>query len=64
MANVLVQAERCGRISAAAIRTDLGLLKGLPISVDRPNSASAWRSTLALARRHRLTSDAVAANRS
>jgi predicted nucleic acid-binding protein len=55
-ANVLVQAERRGRISPAAIRTFLGLLEALPISVDQPSTASAWHDTLALARSHRLTS--------
>jgi predicted nucleic acid-binding protein len=55
-ANVLVQAKRRGRISPAAIRTYLGLLEGLPISVDQPSTASAWHDTLALARSHRLTS--------
>jgi predicted nucleic acid-binding protein len=55
-ANVLVQAERRGRISPAASRTFLGLLEGLPISVDQPTTASAWHDTLALARSHRLTS--------
>ena len=59
-ANVLVQAERRGRISPAAIRTYLGLLEGLPISVDQPSTASAWHDTLALARSHRLTSYAAA----
>jgi predicted nucleic acid-binding protein len=55
-ANVLVQAERRGRISPAAIRTYLVLLEGLPISVDQPSTASAWHDSLALARSHRLTS--------
>jgi predicted nucleic acid-binding protein len=55
-ANVLVQAERRGRISPAAIRTYLGLLEGLPISHDQPSTATAWHDTLALARGHRLTS--------
>jgi predicted nucleic acid-binding protein len=55
-ANVLVQAERRGRISPAAIRTYLGLLEGLPISLDQPSTATAWHDTLALARGHRLTS--------
>ncbi len=55
-ANVLVQAERRGRISPAAIRTYLGLLEGLPISIDQPSTASVWHDTLALARSHRLTS--------
>ena len=55
-AHVLVQAERRGRISPAAIRTYLGLLEGLPISIDQPSTASAWHDSLALARSHRLTS--------
>lgn len=55
-ANVLVQAERRGRITSAAIRTFLGLLEGLPISIDQPTTGSAWHDTLALARSHRLTS--------
>jgi len=55
-ANVLVQAERRGRISPAASRTFLGLLEGLPISVDQPTTTSACHDTLALARSHRLTS--------
>lgn len=54
--NVLVQAERRGRISPAASRTFLGLLEDLPISVDHPSTTSAWHDTLALARSHRLTS--------
>ena len=54
-ANVLVQAERRGRISPAAIRTYLGLLEGLPISIDQPSTATAWHDTLALARSHHLT---------
>ena len=53
--NVLVQAERRGRISPAAIRTFLGLLESLPISIDQPTTTSAWHDTLALARSHRLT---------
>jgi predicted nucleic acid-binding protein len=55
-ANVLVHAERRGRISGAASRTFLGLLEDLPISVDQPSTASVWHDTLALARSHRLTS--------
>jgi predicted nucleic acid-binding protein len=55
-ANVLLQAERHGRISPAASRTFLGLLEGLPISVDQGTTTSAWHDTLALARSHRLTS--------
>ena len=59
-ANVLVQAERRGRISPAAIRIDLGLLEGLPSSIDQPGTASAGHDSLALDRSHRLTSDAAA----
>ena len=59
-ANVLLQAERRGRISPAASRTFLGLLEGLPISVDHPTTANAWHDTLALARSHRLTSSDAA----
>jgi predicted nucleic acid-binding protein len=54
--NVLVQAQWRGRISLAAIRTFLGLLEGLPISIDQPTTATGWHDTLALARSHRLTS--------
>ena len=50
--NVLIQAERRGRISSAVIRTFLGLLETLPISVDHPTTASAWHDTVALARGH------------
>ena len=53
--NVLVQAERRGRITSAAIHTFLGLLETLPIRIDQPSTASAWHDTLALARSHRLT---------
>jgi predicted nucleic acid-binding protein len=53
--NVLIQAERRGRISSAAIRTFLGLLETLPISIDHPTTASAWHDTVALARAHGLT---------
>ncbi|MFM6127779.1 MAG: type II toxin-antitoxin system VapC family toxin [Sphaerospermopsis kisseleviana] len=54
-ANVLVQAERRGRITPAAIRSFLGLLEALPISIDPPSIGTAWHDCLALARSHRLT---------
>ena len=54
-ANVLVQAERRRRITPAAIRSFLGLLEALPISIDPPSSGTAWHDSLALARSHRLT---------
>jgi predicted nucleic acid-binding protein len=55
-ANVLVQAERRGRITAAAMRTFLGLLEALPIRIDHAGITTIWHDTLALARTHRLTS--------
>ena len=54
--NVLIQAERRGRITAAAIRTFLGLLESLPIRIDPASTTSVWHVTLALARAHQLTS--------
>ena len=53
--NVLVQAERRGRITATAVRTFLGLLATLPIEIDPATAATAWHDTLALARLHQLT---------
>ena len=55
-ANVLIQAERRERITAAAMRTFLGLLEALPIHIDQASTATIWHDTLALARAHRLTS--------
>lgn len=55
ISNVLLQAERRGRISMAKVEGQLALFEELPISVD----TAAWRRTgvtvLALARQHRLT---------
>lgn len=51
--NVLVQAQRKGRITPAAIRTFLGILETLPIRIDQVTTATAWHDTLA--RSHRLT---------
>ena len=55
-ANVLLQAECRSRITAAAIRTFLGLLESLPIHIDPAGTTTIWHDTLALARAHRLTS--------
>ena len=55
-ANMLIQAERRERITAAAMRTFLGLLEALPIRIDQASTATIWHDTLALARTHRLTS--------
>jgi predicted nucleic acid-binding protein len=49
-ANLLVQAERRGRISPAAIRTFLGLLEGLPTSAAPPapgTTRSPWPAAIA-----------------
>ena len=55
LSNVLLQAERRGRISRADAATRLGLIADLPISVDQETTARAWRETLSLAREERLT---------
>jgi len=55
LGNVLLQAERRGRISAANVERGLALVGGLPISVDPETISRAWRDTLALARTERLT---------
>ena len=59
-ANVLLQAEQGDLITAAAIRTVLGLLEALPILIDPAGTATIWHDTLALARAHRLTSSDAA----
>ncbi|MEB3166542.1 MAG: type II toxin-antitoxin system VapC family toxin [Cyanobacteriota bacterium] len=53
--NVLIQAERRGRITTAVIRRFLGLLETLPIVIDPAGALCAWHDTLSLARSHRLT---------
>jgi len=53
--NVLIQAERRGRISMAVIRRFLTLLETLPIVSDPAGPTCAWHDTLALACSHRLT---------
>lgn len=53
--NVMLQAERRGRITPAALRTFLGLLETLPIQIDQAATGTAWHDTLALARAHQLT---------
>ena len=53
--NVLVQAERRGRISAAAVAARLESLAQLPISVDIEAPARAWGAIVLLARTEGLT---------
>lgn len=55
LSNVLLQAERRGRITAADIAVRLRLLGQLPIETDTETHLRATRDTLALARPERLT---------
>jgi predicted nucleic acid-binding protein len=55
LGNVLLQAEKRGRISATDIAARLDLIAELPISVDQETTVRAWRETLATARGERLT---------
>jgi predicted nucleic acid-binding protein len=53
--NVLLQAERRGRIGAAPVAARLELLAQLPISIDIESHARAWGTIVALARAEGLT---------
>jgi predicted nucleic acid-binding protein len=55
LSNVLLQAERRGRISRADIVLRLGLIADLPISVDQETAARSLREILTLARSEQLT---------
>lgn len=55
VANVLLQAEKRGRITAADIAMRLELIAELPIDTDHETTARAWREVLALARAEGLT---------
>ncbi len=55
LSNVLLQAEKRGRISAGDIATRLDLIAELPISVDQETTVRAWHEILTLARAERLT---------
>ena len=54
LGNVLLQAEKRGRIGANDIAARLDLIAELPISVDQETTVRAWRETLATARGERL----------
>lgn len=56
VANVLLQAEKRGRITAGDVATRLDLIAELPISVDHETTSRAWREILTLARAEGLTS--------
>ncbi|MBV8740075.1 MAG: type II toxin-antitoxin system VapC family toxin [Alphaproteobacteria bacterium] len=55
IANVLLQAERRGRISRADVAQRLALIADLPISIDQETVPRAWRDILSLARSEGLT---------
>jgi predicted nucleic acid-binding protein len=55
LSNVLLQAEKRGRISAGDVATRLGLIAELPISTDQETTIRAWREILTLARAESLT---------
>jgi predicted nucleic acid-binding protein len=55
VANVLLQAERRGRIAAGDVTMRLELIAELPITIDNETTARAWREILALARAEGLT---------
>jgi predicted nucleic acid-binding protein len=55
VANVLLQAERRGRIATADVAMRLDLIAELPIDTDNETTARAWREILALARAEGLT---------
>jgi predicted nucleic acid-binding protein len=55
VANVPLQAEKRGRITAADVATRLELIAELPITTDDETIARAWREILALARAEGLT---------
>ena len=55
VANVLLQAEKRGRITAGDVTMRLDLIAALPITTDSETTARAWREILALARAQGLT---------
>ena len=55
VANVLLQAERRGRITSSDVTMRLELIAELPITTDNETSARAWREILTLARVEGLT---------
>jgi predicted nucleic acid-binding protein len=55
VANVLLQAERRGRIGRADVARRLMLISHLPIATDQETTPRAWRETLSLARAENLT---------
>jgi predicted nucleic acid-binding protein len=58
--NILLQAERKGRLTPSDTAIRLALISELSIATDPETAGRAWRESLTLARTHRLTTyDAV-----
>jgi predicted nucleic acid-binding protein len=55
LGNVLLQAEKRGRITVSGVAGRLALLRDLPLTTDQETTARAWREILALARTEGLT---------
>lgn len=55
LANVLLQAEKRGRIALGDVATRLKLISELPITTDHETPMRAWREVIALARTENLT---------
>lgn len=55
LANVLLMAEKRGKISGADAAMRLELISTLPVAVDHATAARAWREILTLARTQKLT---------
>jgi len=55
LANVLLQAERRGRIGTGEVAVRLDLISQLPIATDPGSTPRAWREILSLARVEGLT---------
>jgi predicted nucleic acid-binding protein len=55
IANVLLMAERRGRITISERHQALATLAELPIHIEPSTAARAWTATLALAESHKLT---------
>lgn len=55
VANILLMAERRGRVTLAERQEALSVLADLPIQVDPHTAGHAWTDTLAMAAAHHLT---------
>jgi predicted nucleic acid-binding protein len=55
LSNVLLRAEKRGRITAGDVTMRLDLIAELPISVDQETTLRAWREILTMARAESLT---------